>query len=151
MSIESIVSLVFATLGVGLLAAGLIAGLRERAVMAWPAVEAEVVSSELYERRNDLIFRSGRPVVFRYRVNGVEHTSRGALRFTPSGYKARRQVGEKYAPGSRHTIRYCPDDPQRIRFGVGRTMESCFLPVVLGGMGLVFIGVGVVSFLVLRS
>ncbi len=51
-------------------------------------------------------------------------------------------VADAFAPGSEHAILYNPQNPNDIRYDAGYNFGFFFLPVLLGGMGIVFTAVG---------
>jgi len=147
--IETMISAVFLVLGLGLLGgAGYDVYRRYTILRSWPSVEAVVLDSELYRHRNDFVRRSGRTVLFGYTVNGEEYKSLVSSLYV-RGYKAQRKFSDKYAPGSRHSIRYNPENPKDIRFEVD--YRFFFVPVVLGFIGVVFSGLGLIFMLVFRN
>ena len=54
-----------------------------------------------------------------------------------------KRKADAYPPGSRHIIKYDPHDPNDIRFTAGYTAGFFFLPLIFGGLGVVFAGAGV--------
>ncbi len=151
-TIETMVFAVFLVVGFGLLGGAGYSGYRRYTILkTWPSVEAVVMDSDLYRHRNDFVKKSGRTTLFGYTVNGKEYKSRSSSFVVTRSYNAEQKYAEKYAPGSRHSIRYDPENPNNIRFDVGYNMRFLFVPVVLGFMGLVFSGLGLVFVLVFRT
>jgi len=150
--IETFVLVVFLILGLGFLSGAVYAGRRPYAIVkTWPTVEAQVVESELYRERTSLVIKSGRKVVFRYQVGGKDYTTVASSSYTFRSYKGMRELGEKYAPGTHHAIRYNPEEPSEIRFEAGYNLGTFFLPLFLGFLGVLFTGLGVVFLLTFRS
>jgi hypothetical protein len=137
--------------GIGLLL-GAIGGwlLTQDTPLDWPPVEAEAVSAGILpvrssSSRNSPSSRTSYDVqvTFVYRVADVSYRS-----MTTSGSASATQIEAErrragYAPGTRHTIRYRPDDPNVIRFEVSR-VDVYALPVALLAMGTVFLLIGIV-------
>jgi hypothetical protein len=150
--IETIIFAAFLVAGLGLLGGAGYSGYRRYTILkSWPSVEALVLDSELYRHRNDFMRKSGRTVLFGYTVNGEEYKSFVSSPYVSRSYKVQQEFAEKYAPGSRHSIRYNPENPNDIRFEVGYGIRFFFWPVLLGFMGVVFSGLGVVMMLVFRG
>ncbi len=152
LTIETVISGTFLVVGLGLLGAAGYNGYRRYTILkTWPAVEAVVLDSELYRHRDDLVRKSGRTVLFGYTVSGKEYTSLIKFPFVSRSYKAERKQAEKYAPGSRHSLRYNPDSPNNVRIEVGYNIRFLFVPVLLGFMGVVFSGIGLIIMLATRK
>ena len=49
---------------------------------------------------------------------------------------------EKYSQGTLHRIWHNPADPDEVYYDAGYNLSFFFLPVLFGGMGIVFAGVG---------
>lgn len=73
----------------------------------------------------------------------LEFRQDSALAISVSRSSRARGARLPYAPGSRHPIRYNPADPSDMRFDVGYNFGFFFLPVLFGGMGIVFSALGV--------
>ncbi len=150
-TIETMVFAAFLVVGLGLLGGAGYSGYRRYTILkTWPSVEAVVLDSELYRHRNDFMKKSGRTVLFGYTVNGKEYKSLLSSSVVSRSYKAEQKYAEKYAPGSRHALRFDPENPTNTGFEVGYNVRFFFLPVLLGFMGLVFSGLGLVFMLVFR-
>jgi len=138
----------WALAGLVLLALTVIAAYREhRIISSWPEVQALVTANHL--RRSHcadgmLVFHP--EVEFRYVVAGRHYVSSDTSHSSSSYAWACRQLAT-YSPGSRHTIKYDPSSPSRIRFGAAYTLNSFLGPVVTGGMGIIFglIGLGLLQ------
>ena len=150
--IETIIFAAFLVVGLGLLGGAGYDGYRRYTILkTWPSVEAVVLDSELYRHRNDFVRKSGRTVLFGYTVHGEEYKSFVSAPYVSRSYKVQQEFGEKYAPGSRHSIRYNPENPNDIRFEVGYKIRFFFVPVLLGFIGIVFSGLGLIFMLVFRG
>lgn len=78
-----------------------------------------------------------------YTVDGKDYTTPSSSSYSSSSYTEMKRKVDTYAPGSRHPIRYNPADPNNMRFDVGYNFGFFFLPVLFGGMGIVFSALGV--------
>lgn len=116
----------------------------------WPEVEATVVEATIVQVGSSSTSKGpSRPdydiqVTFAYAVDGVRVVSRtvsGDSNASRSSAAAR--LGA-YAPGSRHRVRHRPGDPNVVQFEVTAFKERV-LPVALMLMGIVFVGIGVVT------
>jgi hypothetical protein len=79
-------------------------------------------------------------VEFRYAVERKEFVSPSSEEF--SSPETAQQERARYAPGSRHEIRYNPRDPNDIRFNVSPADFSIAMECIFPGMGLLFAGIG---------
>jgi hypothetical protein len=143
-------SLIFAGAGIALLAAAGWTGYRQYTMMTqWPSVEAEVVKSQVTHHQS----QSSRStttsdmytaeIVFRYSVEGRDYLTPSTTGYSSSSYPEMKRRADSFPPGSRPTIQYNPLDPNDIRFNAGYNFDFFFLPLLLGGMGIVFTGFGV--------
>jgi hypothetical protein len=143
-------SLIFGGAGIALLAAAGWTGNRQYTIMTqWPSVEAEVVRSQVTHHQS----QSSRStttsdmytaeIIFRYRLKGRDYLTPSTTGYSSSSYPEMKRKADSYPPGSRHVIQYNPEDPNDIRFNAGYNFGFFFLPLLLGGMGIVFSGFGV--------
>jgi hypothetical protein len=117
----------------------------------WPIVEAEVTGSRVTTGRDpDGTTMYGTQMEFRYTVNGKEFTTPASSSYRSSSYPEMKRKADRYSPGTRHPIRYNPGNPDDIRFDVGYTFGFFFLPALLGGMGVIFAGLGITFLYVSR-
>jgi hypothetical protein len=79
---------------------------------------------------------------FQYRADGQAYKTPASLGYSTGNYTAIKRMVEDYAPGTHHSIRYNPSDPNDIRFDAGYTLGFFLLPIIFGAMGLIFSGVG---------
>jgi len=77
-------------------------------------------------------------------VEGREFTTPSSSDYASSSYSEMKRKADAFPPGSVHTIKYNPADPNDVRHTAGYTFGFFFLPVLFGGMGLVFGGIGTV-------
>jgi Protein of unknown function (DUF3592)/zinc-ribbon domain len=118
-------------------------------IKTWPIVDAEVITSQVNATSGTT--RTGFPVtryeaeiVFRYTVGGKEYTSRSTPGYMNSRYSIMKRIVDTYAPGTYHPIRYNPEYPNIIIFNAGYNFGFFLLPVMFGGMGLLFTVIGVI-------
>jgi hypothetical protein len=148
-----LVAVVFTPIGIIMLALAGWFGNRQYSILkTWPSVEAEVARSEVTRGRDSEGNTTyGTEIEFRYRVNGREFRTPSSSSYRSSSYKTMKEKADEYSPGTRHSILYNPSDPADVRFDAGYNLGFFFLPAILGGMGLVFAGLGVVFLWVSRS
>jgi hypothetical protein len=139
-----LVGAIFTVVGLGLLAGATWSGNRQYTILkTWPTVEAEVAKSEVVSYRdNEGTTMYWAAIDFRYSVNGKEYIVPSSSSYSSSSYNSVRKGVDEYAPGTRHRIHYNPTDPHDMRYEVGYNFGFFFLPVLLGGMGIVFAGLG---------
>ena len=146
-------STIFGSVGLVLLAIAGWTGNRQYTILkSWPTVEAEVTKSRVTSSRDsEGMAMYGTEIEFRYTINGKEYLTPGSSSYQSSSYREMKRKAEKYPPGSRHSIHYNPADPEDIRFDVGYNFGFFFVPVLLGGMGVVFTAFGVGFLVASRS
>ena len=150
-----IVGGVFTVVGLSLLAGGLWSGNRQYTILkSWPTVDAEVTKSEVghhvshdSDTNRDTDMYQTR-VEFRYTLNGKEYLTTSDAGYSTSSYPEMKRLADKFAPGTRHAIKYNPADPNDIRFNAEYSFGFFLLPVIFGGLGLVFSLVGIVLLVV---
>jgi len=145
---------IFAVCGLILLAVGGEAGRRKYSILkSWPTVEAEVAKSRVTHYADIRTDRFGRvrrgrtmyqaKIDFQYTVRDKPFVTPSTTSYATTDYVAMKLVADNYAPGTRHIIRYNPADPNDIRFDAGYNFGFFVVPLVLGGMGAIFSGLGV--------
>jgi hypothetical protein len=153
-----IVGGVFTPIGLALLAAAGWTGNRQYTILkSWPTVEAEVTRSEVARslshdsesNRSTYMYKA--QIEFRYTLNGKEYLTPSDPGYSTSSYPEMKRLANRFAPGTRHPIKYNPADPNDIRFNAGFSFGFFLLPIILGGMGLVFSLLGIVFLVVSRS
>ncbi len=148
-----LVGAIFTLAGAILLSVAGWTGNRQYTILkTWPTVEAEVTESHVTTGHDsDGTTMYGTQLEFRYTVNGKEYVTPAASSYRTSSYTEMKRKANHYAPGTRHPIRYNPGDPDDIRFDVGYSFGFFFLPVLLGGMGVIFGGLGVTFLYISRQ
>lgn len=153
-----VVGAVFAPIGFAMLGFGGWSAHRHYTILKyWPTVEAQVANSRItHSVSHDSDHNSdtnmyGVEIEFQYTVNGKEYLTPSGAGYTTSSYTEMKRMADEHAPGTRSVIKYNPSDPNDIRFNAGYTLGFFFLPVLLGGLGLVFGGLGTVFLFVSRS
>ena len=104
----------------------------------WPLVEARVVRSDVIRTRGSkgsTLYKA--EIEFGYTVAGKDYVTPAPSSYATSNYNSVRREVEKYAPGTRHSIRINPEDPNDIRFGMGYNFGIFALPLIFTGVGLV--------------
>ena len=141
---KRMLSWVFISIGVVLLACAAWAGYRQYTILTrWPTVDAEVLSSRVIQGHDDegtAMYSAS--VQFRYAVDGKEYVTPSSSGVRTSSYPSVKREVDKFAPGTRHAIRYNPVDPNDVTFEAGYNLSFFFLPVLLGFLGIVFSGIG---------
>jgi hypothetical protein len=149
---------IFTVVGLAMLGGGLWTGNRQYTILkSWPTLEAEVTKSQVthhvsYSSRShtDTTMYQAE-IEFRYTVDGRQFTTPSTPGYSTSSYGEMKRMADTYAPGTRHTIRYNPANPNDIRFNAGYNFGFFFLPLLLGGMGVVFAGLGIGNVVASRS
>jgi hypothetical protein len=140
-------------IGIIMLLVAVWAGNRQYTILEhWPKVEAEVASSRVAQgpdSEGTMMYKAA--IEFRYVVNGKEFTTPAASNISTSSYASVKREVDKYTVGSHHLIWYDPGDPNDVRFDAGYNISFFFVPVLLGGMGIVFAGIGVAVVISSRS
>lgn len=132
-------------LGLGFLATGLWSGLEHlRVLRTWPEAAAEGAGGRVIDYRGEggrRMFRA--EYELRYRLAGREYLIPISSN-TSSSFRAlaEREV-RRYQPGTRHAVRYNPEDPNEIRLNVGFTASYFALPLAFGGIGILVSAAGI--------
>jgi hypothetical protein len=104
----------------------------------WPTTEAQIYRSDvvvvriskheqMYSARLGLLYTlQGKPIT-------TEVTS-----FEDRNYRKTRARADEYPIGSRHEIRYNPQDPLQARVGAGWSLRFFALPLMVSGCGVFF-------------
>jgi hypothetical protein len=124
-------------LGIILLGASVWMGYRPYRIMkTWPAVDAEVVHTEMYSRTTRSLGSHlgmgtiyGAAFIFRYVANGQPCVSQADIGYRTSSQKEMAKWVREFAEGTHHTIRYDPADPFRISLAAGFSAPS-FAPAL---------------------
>jgi hypothetical protein len=149
---RKVVGQLFVLLGILMLGAAIWTGKQQYDVLNhWPKVEAEVTSSRVaqgLDSEGTMMYKAA--IEFRYAVDGREFSAPAASNISTSNFASVKREVDRYAVGTRHPIRHNPENPNDLRFDAGYTIGFFFLPVLLGGMGIVFAGVGIAVVLTSR-
>jgi hypothetical protein len=101
----------------------------------WPTIQAEVTRSEVSgpvrmgsSITSNLTYYT--QIEFHFLLDGRQVRASGREKSDNSS--GAQMEAKAYAPGTRHLIRYNPDNPEDIRFSAEDTLE---LPVILGMVG----------------
>lgn len=144
-----LIGIVLTTIGVTLLMSDL-AMLRE-----WPEADAQVVAVQLVTASPGMQ-QSGAgqaalvdtEVTFRYTVGARTYTNRTLYGVASTDVASARGRMTKYAPDTRHKIRFRPGDPNVIRYDMDSKFTVFFVSGILLLMGLLFAGLGIMVRLV---
>ena len=136
---------IFFPLGLCFLAVAWYTGSHQYSILkSWPAVDAQVAQSRMIIQRSSKNRSTtySAEMNFQYRADGKEYSTPASLDYSTGNYAAIKRMVDDYAPRTHHPIRYNPSDPNDIRFDAGYTLGFFLLPIIFGGMGLIFSGVG---------
>lgn len=152
-SASKIVGGVFVVIGLGLLTGAYFAGRRQYNILKhWPRVDATVTESEVTTGRDkDGTTMYGTQIEFRYTVNDREFKTPATSSYKTSSYTEMKRQADIFAPGTTHALLYDPADPNDIRYDAGYNFSFFLAPVILGGMGVIFSGVGALVWVLFRS
>jgi hypothetical protein len=149
----SVVGGVFFVVGLCLLAGGAWSAHNQYNILKnWPKVDATVAKSAVtsgLDDKNTTMY--GAEFEFRYTVNGKEYQTPASSVYKTSSYKEMKHIVDIFAPGTQHTLFYDTTDPSDIRYDAGYNFSFFLLPTILGGVGIVFAGVGAGVWFVFRS
>lgn len=119
-------------------------------IKTWPTVDAEVIKSQVNATRGTTrngfrVTRYEAEIEFRYTVGGKQYTSRSTPGYITARYSVMKRIVDTYAPGTRHPIRYNPEYPNIILFNAGYNFDFFLLPIMFGGLGLLFTVIGAIT------
>ncbi len=152
-------------LGVGLVFMGLVllgfaawlAYRPYRVITTWPAADAQVVDRQLYSTlargpgpRSASGTVYGEQVLFQYSVKGQSLRSWADIGYRTSSRGELLDWIRKFPVGSRHLVRYSPQDPNRISLAGGFDVASFAPAIVVLRWALLSDGAGVVLFVATR-
>jgi len=147
--VNKLVGGILATVGIVLLAIGWKVGDRQYTILkSWPSVEAEVTKSQVTQHIShsqnggDTTMYEAR-IEFQYSLEDRQFTASSTPGYSTSSYSQMKHMADTYAPGTRHAIRYNPENPNDIRFNAGYSFGFFMGPIILGGMGVLFTGLGI--------
>lgn len=109
---------------------------------SWPTVEAEVTKSDVSGpvrlsrggTSNSVYYTT---IEFQFVADGKQFTA--SAREKSDNWGGAKMVANTYSPGTHHTIRYNPANPNDIRFDIVNAFET---PVVVGISGLAILVIG---------
>lgn len=144
---------IFTGVGLILLGVGGWIGNRQFTILkSWPTVEAEVTRSRVTHylgRGSTLMYEV--EIDFRYVIDGKQFLTPSTPGYANSDYTAMKRIADSFGPGTRHMIRCNPADSNDIRMNAGYNFGFFLLPILMGGMGLLFAGIGVALLVVSPS
>jgi Protein of unknown function (DUF3592) len=111
---------------------------------SWPAVDAEVTKSEVsklssFGSRNGYGNAYSTKIEFRFEADGEQFTVSSSEK--SASHRGAQSAADMYTPGTRHTTRYNPANPNDISFNAGYfdvvyTLIFFLKPIFLGIFGL---------------
>ncbi len=147
-----IVGGVFFVVGLGLLTGGGFSARSQYNILKnWPKVDARVTKSKVTTGRDQDTTMYGTQFEFRYTVNGKEYLTPAFSSYKSSSYVEMKRKADLFAPGTQHTLLYDPVEPSDIRYDAGYNFSFFLVSTILGGMGIVFTGVGALVWFLFRS
>jgi hypothetical protein len=106
---------------------------------SWPTVDAQVTKSEvsgpIRMQRSDRLYYTR--IEFQFLSDGKQFTA--SVRDKSDNWSGAKMVANTYYPGTHHTIRYNPANPNDIRFDIVNTFET---PVAVGIFGIAMLVIG---------
>ncbi len=109
---------------------------------SWPVRQAQVLSSLVVVEptsKHDQLYSAKLEVV--YAVDGRPVTSE-LTSFQSGNYEETARRAAEFPVGSRHAIRYDPNNPTQARIGAGWNRRFFAVPLITAGVGLCFVAVG---------
>ena len=138
------VGLVFLVVGLALLAGAAYA--YHAAItrpLSWPRADAVVISSRVVNPRKPTEYKP--EIVFELNDAGGRRRVTTVASWSSSSYGVVRSYIDGYPAGGRVEVAVNPSAPDDLRYELGPTLTNLLLPGVLGGLGLSFALVGVVT------
>jgi hypothetical protein len=114
---------------------------------SWPVRQAQVLSSRVVVEptsKHDQLYSARLEMV--YAVDGRPVTA-GLTSFQSSNYEETARRAAEFPVGSRHAIRYDPNNPTQARIGAGWNRRFFAVPLITASLGLVFVMIGAGCFL----
>jgi len=105
---------------------------------SWPVRQAQVLSSQVVVEptsKHDQLYSA--KLVIAYVVEGKPVTS-NLTSFQSSNYDETSRRAAEFPVGSRHAIRYDPQNPTQARIGAGWNRRFFAVPLITAGTGLAF-------------
>ena len=109
-----------------------------RVLQSWPVRQAQVISNQIITQpvgRHGQIYAAQIEIV--YAVNGHPVTA-DLTSYQSSNYAETVRRAEEFPVGSRHVIRYDPNNPSQARIGAGWNRRFFAVPLITLGCGVVF-------------
>lgn len=118
-----------------------------RAAAGWTPTPCVVIESRVAFQRGDDSTTYAPHIVYRYMVNGVEHTSDryDVMRVYSSGREGKQRIVDRYPVGSQHTCLVDPSNPANAVLVSDVPAETA-----IGGLGAIFVGLGLLVILYFR-
>jgi len=109
-----------------------------RVLQSWPVRQAEVISSQVVTQpagKHDQLYSAQIRIV--YAVNGRPVTAE-LTSYQSENYAETVRRAEEFPAGSRHAIRYDPNNPSQARIGAGWNRRFFAVPLITLGCGVCF-------------
>lgn len=109
---------------------------------SWPVRQAEVLSSRVVVEptsKHDQLYSAKLEIV--YAVDGRPVTA-DLTSFQSGNYEETARRSAEFPVGSRHAIRYDPNNPTQARIGAGWNRRFFAVPLITAGVGLGFVVLG---------
>lgn len=109
---------------------------------SWPVRQAQVLSSKVVVEptsKHDQLYSAKLEIV--YAVEGRPITAE-LTSFQSSNYEETVRRAAEFPVGSRHAIRYDPNNPTQARIGAGWNRHFFAVPLITAGAGLAFVVIG---------
>lgn len=105
---------------------------------SWPATKAQVINSQVTTvptAKHDQLYAA--KLQISYAVNGKAITA-DLTSFQSSNYAETQRRAAEFSVGSRHEVRYDPNNPEQARIGAGWNRRFFAVPLITLGCGLSF-------------
>lgn len=105
---------------------------------SWPVAQAQVIQSQVISQpapKHDQLYAAKLQIV--YVVNGQPVTA-DLTSFESSNYEETTRRAAEFPVGSRHEVRYDPNNPTQARIGAGWNRRFFAVPLITLGCGLAF-------------
>ncbi len=109
---------------------------------SWPVRQAQVLSSRVVVEptsKHDQLYSAKLEIV--YAVDGRPVTA-DLTSFQSGNYEETARRSAEFPVGSRHAIRYDPDNPTQARIGAGWNRRFFAVPLITAGVGMCFVVLG---------
>lgn len=112
---------------------------------SWVKADGEVAGSEIvrhFSVKSNPVYRVR--VTFQFQANGVPHFAVSSSSTTSSNLESASRTVARYPAGSHHSIYYDPGNPANMEFDAGYNLDYLAMPLMMAGVGLLFVIAGTV-------